>query len=152
MNWILFVAASLTLGTVAIAVYVRVAPVDPADVHVDPLVSGAQGPKSAFVAPPDAPVFAQSPERVFAALTEIIKGAPRVAVIEVDGPGLHASFVVRSRYWRFPDFVSVRVLPHEDGASLAIYARARFGGYDHGVNQARIDRWLAALPGRLGAS
>ena len=32
------------------------------------------------------------------------------------------------------------------GSALAIYSRARYGIRDFGVNQKRVERWLAALP------
>ncbi len=32
------------------------------------------------------------------------------------------------------------------GAALAVYGRARYGIRDFGVNRARIERWIAALP------
>lgn len=55
------------------------------------------------------------------------------------------TFVVRSRAFGFPDAISVRALPEGAGTTLAIWSRSRFGGYDWGVNRARVERWVAAL-------
>jgi uncharacterized protein (DUF1499 family) len=63
------------------------------------------------------------------------------------GPGEDwTTYVLRSRVFGFPDYASVRVLDGAAGtSSLAIFARARFGRSDLGVNRARVEKWLAAL-------
>ena len=152
MNWILVIFLGLVVSVACIAIYVRVAPHDLEMVHVDPLTSGDTSPRSAHIAPPDAPTYAAEPDAVFAALGDLIMGEFGAELLAIDNEARHASYVVRSRFWRFPDYVSFRVVPHEGGASIAIYARSRFGGYDHGVNRDRLERWFASLSARLGAS
>jgi uncharacterized protein (DUF1499 family) len=57
------------------------------------------------------------------------------------------TYVQRSRFWGFPDYVSVRAVDLGDGSSaLAIFSRSRYGASDLGVNRARVDAWLARLP------
>ena len=49
---------------------------------------------------------------------------------------------------RYPDSITVRFLPLEEGRStLAIYSRSHYGRSDFGVNKERVDGWLASLLG-----
>jgi uncharacterized protein (DUF1499 family) len=53
---------------------------------------------------------------------------------------------VRSRFWRFPDLVTVRAVPlGEETSAIAVYARALYGHSDLGVNKKRTDAWLSRL-------
>ncbi len=56
----------------------------------------------------------------------------------------------RSRVFGFPDYLTVKAVAvdsnaGEGGAGLIIWSRARYGRSDFGVNQARVEAWLAAL-------
>ncbi len=63
----------------------------------------------------------------------------------------HVTFVQRSAVFGFPDYISVRFLPAGDRSqsTLSIFSRSRFGQSDFGVNQARVERWLAELAAQL---
>ncbi len=128
-----------------LALYVRNSQDDPARIHVDPFETGKSGPNSAFVAPPGVPVFPNSPDKVFDTLVAVIEADQYVEEVARGPAAYHVTFIARSRWWRFPDHISLRVLAQDDRSTVAIYARARFGYSDLGVNQARIDRWLKAL-------
>ena len=52
------------------------------------------------------------------------------------------TFVSRSRTVGFPDYTTAV----QEGETLRILARSRFGRKDFGVNGERIDRWIEALP------
>ncbi len=57
------------------------------------------------------------------------------------------NFVQRSELFRFPDFITVRFIPLDKNSStLAIFSRSEHGYYDFGVNRARVESWLTALP------
>jgi len=59
---------------------------------------------------------------------------------------LRFDLVQRSALFRFPDTVSIEVIPLGDSRStLAIYSRSTYGYSDLGVNRKRIERWLARL-------
>ena len=49
--------------------------------------------------------------------------------------------IIRSRVFGFPDYTTVQ----QDGDTLRIYGRLRFGRRDFDVNRTRVDGWLAAL-------
>jgi len=114
-------------------------------------------PNQYLVAPPgrtpvpphrESPVFAMPAADLARRLKEVALAGPRVELVETAEGGLRMRFVARSRIFRFPDLVDVEVLPLDAGrAALSIYARARYGYRDFGVNRARIDGWLARLAG-----
>ncbi len=135
---------TLLLAVVGLA-YIRLAPSDPSVWHVDPLAVPSPGQAGARIRPPRAPVFSETPADLMARLDAAILSDPRTTRLAGSVEALHATYVVRSRIIGFPDYASVRVLPDGEGATLAILARSRFGGYDWGTNRARIDRWLGKL-------
>lgn len=150
-------AMAVVLGVVLIAlvgvIYVRTVGSDPDLWHVDPAMAARTGkPNDALVLPggrPPAdmasPVIAAEPEALARRFHEIVMNAPRTEVL-AGGPetGL-TTYIQRSRWVGWPDYISVKATPAEGGAALAIWSRARFGYSDLGVNRDRVDRWLAAL-------
>jgi uncharacterized protein (DUF1499 family) len=142
----------LALVVAGLALYVRLAPSDPARWHVDPVAAPDPGQGGVKVAPPDAPVFAASPEAMMEAIDAVAMASPRVSRLVGSVAEGHVTYVARSRLWGFPDYVTVKVLPEPEtgGTTLAILSRLRFGGSDMGVNRARVEAWLGAVEDRLG--
>ena len=71
---------------------------------------------------------------------------PRVTLVAEAAGGLKFDLVQRSALFRFPDTISVEVIPlAANRSTLAIYSRSRYGHSDFGVNRRRIERWLARL-------
>ncbi len=59
---------------------------------------------------------------------------------------------VRTRWLRFPDHVTIRLLALQDGFStVVVYSRAVYGLYDFGVNRKRVRSWLQGLKAELGS-
>ncbi len=54
-------------------------------------------------------------------------------------------YVVRSRWMRFPDTLTVQVITRPDGNSIALYSRSQIGSYDWGMNRKRIEAILESL-------
>ncbi len=104
-----------------------------------------------FTSPAEAheasPVFAEPPPALFCRLKAIIAEEPRIRWLAEDRAGFRLELVQRSRIFRFPDRVSVAILPAANGkgSAPALYSRARFGIWDFGVNRARVGRWVRAL-------
>lgn len=119
----------------AFALFVRLAPSDPARWHK---------------APPDLPVGDSAGENSFVAvrmgdvailerLIQIAAATPRTTRFAGSaGEGL-ITFITRTRLWGFPDYTTIRL----EGDKLTVYGRARFGQGDMGVNRARVETWLA---------
>lgn len=156
---LLKIAAGLLLlafaGTAAGCAWFRMAPDDPARWHVDPLAAARpDSPNSYLLAPEgeagaptdgEAPVWPVSPQALMAAFDQMALSQPRTERIAGSVEDLRATYVQRSAFWGFPDYISVRALPAEDGATLAIFSRSRYGYSDLGVNETRVSSWLDAL-------
>jgi len=76
----------------------------------------------------------------------MIAAQPRVTAGAADDAALQYDFVQRSRLVSYPDTVTVRFIALDgDRSTLAVYSRSHYGYDDFGVNQARVEAWLAAL-------
>jgi len=54
--------------------------------------------------------------------------------------------VERSRYFAFPDIMTVRFFKRgEDKSTLAIYSRSVYGRYDFGANRERVEKLLRII-------
>ncbi len=133
-------------------VLVRTAPDRAEDVHVDPLATGASSARSARRVPPRSPVFAAAPGEVFEAADAFILDWPHTTKIAEGPDPHHASYVLRTPALRFPDDTSIRVIPVEGGATIAVYSRSRLAGYDWGMNRARVDRLFDHLAATFPAA
>jgi uncharacterized protein (DUF1499 family) len=126
---------------------VRLAPSDPAVWHVDvAAVEKPARPNNWLVRDGgDAPavVLPLPPEAAFARLREIALAWPRTEVLVEDADRI--TFVTRSAMMGWPDYTTVAVVPDGAGSRLTLFARARFGYGDMGVNRARAEAWLADL-------
>lgn len=59
---------------------------------------------------------------------------------------------VRTPWLRFPDLVTVKILPQGEGrSSSAVYSRSLYGHSDMGVNAARVRAWMAEVEAGLAA-
>lgn len=127
--WVLLALVVVGMG------FIRLAPSDPARWHVAPQVEGDRdlaGGVMRLVA--DAP-------NALAQFDAIARATPRTTVLAGSVDEGMITYVTRTAVMGFPDYTTVR----QDGDSLKIYARLRFGASDLGVNRARVDAWLADL-------
>ena len=77
---------------------------------------------------------------------------PRTVQVGLSPDASQYDFIQRSKWFRFPDTITVKFIPLPEGRStLAIYSRSRYGRSDFGVNQQRIEAWLKRLDQRLTA-
>jgi uncharacterized protein (DUF1499 family) len=131
---------ALVLAVAGFALWVRLAPTDPARWHTDPLqgVTGANA-HAAKAADPRPPAAA------LAALDAVALATPRTLRVAGSPEEGRITWVTRSLVWGFPDFTTAAAVPDGTGSSLVIFARARFGASDIGVNAARVSDWLARL-------
>ena len=127
MRWLgLFVGL-----VVAAALYIRLAPSDPARWHVALEFNEDKDFKNGVQRVVDI-----GPDGL-ARLDVLIGRAPLAGGVD-EG---HATYVVRTPVWGFPDYVTAQQV----GNRLKIYSRARFGRSDLGVNRDRVEGWLSAL-------
>lgn len=147
MRYLVYILVLLAVLIVAAAIYVRVAPIDAAEWHVDPEeVTPPATSNFALLAGPTAPQIDAVP-LVVAGRIEAVAQAEGAVVVAGSLASGFVTYVVRSKVMGFPDFVSIHLDPHEDGTRMNIFSRARYGQADLGVNTARVQRWLTAARG-----
>lgn len=106
------------------------------------LPSGFEATAKAHEVSPD---FPAPPVAVYDKLLAIIGNEPRIEWLAKDADGYRLELVQRSKTFRFPDRISIAILPGntEKSATMAVYGRAKVGIRDFGVNKARIRGWVS---------
>jgi uncharacterized protein (DUF1499 family) len=105
-------------------------------------------PEGYCAGPPDriSPVFDVPAAALRDRWNRMVEAEPRVTRTGSADDALQYDVVQRSRFFRFPDLITVRFVPLGDTRStLAVYSRSRYGREDFGVNRKRVEAWLAAL-------
>lgn len=135
-----WLAAGLVVALAAAALWVRLAPTDPARWHTDPLLGTTA--RNAFAVT----VFDPRPAAAaLAALDGVALASPRTRRVAGSVAEGRITWITRSALWGFPDFTTAAAVPDGQGTLLAIFARSRFGVADWGVNGRRVTGWLAGL-------
>lgn len=148
MKYVILVALALAVLGLA---YIRLAPDDVAQWHVDPqTVKRGEKPNQFLMRDGDgdagSPVFVVDANELARTFHEYALSRPRVTRLAGEPEQLWMTYIQRSKWFGFPDYISVRIVPVDAGRSaLAVYSRARYGGSDLGVNQARIAKWVEGL-------
>jgi len=136
---------------VGVSAYIRLAPSRPDVWHVDPLTAKMPKTPNAFILRKgfrDKPVpeFAISADALAQRFDALVMSAPRVSRLAGSVSGLWITYLVRTKWMGYPDYVSVKFIAiSKNRSTLAIFSRARFGRSDLGVNRARVRGWLARL-------
>ncbi|MEY8096370.1 DUF1499 domain-containing protein [Falsihalocynthiibacter sp. S25ZX9] len=77
----------------------------------------------------------------FLHLHDLILQTDRTKVLAGSPEERHVTYITRSALWNFPDYTTIE----QSGSETTIVGRSRFGKKDLGVNQARIQGWVADL-------
>lgn len=135
MNWFTVVLVAGLAAVIGLAMWVRLAPSDPARWHI--------APNNASDRNFDRGVIRTIPagHETLARLDAIIRATPRTAHLAGSLDEGMLTYVTRSALWGFPDYTTITL--RDD--MLIIHARLRFGRSDTGVNKARVARWLEQL-------
>ena len=126
----------LSILVAVAAIWIRLAPSDPARWHKalsDPVDQESLGSVVRILSGR----AIQMPE-----LEEIIQRTPRTKLLAGSAAEKKFTYVTRSLIWGFPDYATVWV----NGDDLIIYSRLRYGRGDSGVNKTRVDGWIELLP------
>ena len=118
----------------AMGAYIRLAPSDPVRWHVAP-EDAERDLKGGVVR-----VVETGPDGL-ARLDKIARATPRTSVLAGSLEEGMITYITRTKVFGFPDYTTVQ----QDGDTLRIYARLRFGRKDFGVNRDRVTQWLALL-------
>ncbi len=135
---------------VAMVLWVRVAPSDATQWHVDPeTVEKGARPNQYLMRDgqdTDSMIFDMEPADLAAKFDQIALAQPKVSVLAGRAEDGHVTYVQRTNLMAYPDYISVKITAENGGKSrLSIYSRSRFGRSDLGVNKARVKAWIAAL-------
>ncbi|MCX8953202.1 DUF1499 domain-containing protein [Ruegeria sp. NA] len=115
--------------------YVRLAPSDPARWHVALVSTESQNLPGGVLR-----VVETGPDGL-QRLDEIAQTTPRTTVLAGSVSEGMVTYITRTKWIGFPDYTTAQ----QDGDTLRIHGRLRFGRKDFGVNRARVDGWLTAL-------
>ena len=107
LNWLIIVAI------VAFAAYVRFAPSNPGHWHIDPIVSSERMGYGILVEMP----------ADLADLDAAVMSSPRVRVLAGSVQDRHITYVARSKFWGFPDYISVKQV----GSNLTVWIPLQCG-------------------------
>ena len=141
------IIAGLVLAMAALVAYVRLAPSDPADWHVDIAAAGYVPPANwaAFCPSPDTRDFVSG--STLAKLAEVAEATPRTTRLAGSVEEGRITWITRSRLFGFPDYATAATIETTAGPQMCIVSRQRFGSEDAGVNAARLQGWLMAANG-----
>ena len=102
-------------------------------------------PKNFCKATPDqiSPILKLSSTQLKKKVAHIITNQPRTKLIEYNNKKHYYFYEQRSKVFKFTDYITVQIIPiNENESSLAIYSQSKYGYYDFGINQKRIENWL----------
>lgn len=135
MKWVAVLFGLAVLAVVLLAVVMRLVASDPARWHALPAdLSPGDGAAQAVR------VVDGGTERL-AQLAAIAETTPRTTRLAGSVEEGMITYVTRSAFFGFPDYTTMGL---RDG-QVVIFARARFGKSDLGVNAARLADWLSQV-------
>jgi hypothetical protein len=143
-----YLALGLLVALVAFALYVRLAPADPARWNAAPVAEGrwdmveVTGPNSASLRLATGyKIGLGNPIDMLARLDEVALATPRTTRLAGSIEEGRITWVTRSWLWGFPDYSTAEA--RTDG--LYVVARSRFGHGDLGVNAFRLRNWMFSV-------
>ena len=125
----------------AFAIWVRIAPTDTASWHVDPSIKQDKSARS-FQTNAE---FKGIAEGVGLLETDPALPDERSSVIAGSPEDGFVTYMLRTRTFGYPDFLSAKWVPNYKGGVLYIYSRSRFGYSDLGRNKRRVLEWIKRL-------
>ena len=101
--------------------YVRLSPGDRVVFHVDPLTAADPGETGVLLVPgPGAVTYPVPPEALLDAFDKIVLASPRTRLFAGGVAGGFVTYVARSKWFGFPDYVSVGAVAVDGGSQLAV--------------------------------
>ncbi len=129
---------------------------NPFDYHVDPTTVSSVDTDIAYLAAPaattiaapqrDVAVFGATPREAIEAFNSVALAQPGTSLAAGSPSELWVTYVQRSSFFGFPDYISVVAICRPNGgATLAVYSQSVYGLNDMGANKRRVDLWLSEL-------
>lgn len=148
----------LAIAVIPLMAYIRFAPHKPEHWHIDPEEAPRRGkPNRLLLTGPEALIVPASVEDTAHMIKDIALATPRTRLLAGSAEEGWMTFLTTSTVLKYPDYTSFRISEAETGGSrVSVFARARFGYRDFGMNRRRVDGWIASLsqrvPGEIGLS
>lgn len=163
MAFLLLIPLLILALAVGGAIGIRRNAIDPVAWHIDPTTAPPTGNPNWYRLTPDtaaaerdaerdgsSPVFDVDVSRLAAAFDKVALADKQVEVLAGDSGDGFVTYVQRSAFFAFPDYVSVTFAEGQSGGStFSIFSRAQYGKSDLGVNEKRVKRWVDALSSEL---
>ncbi len=143
---LLILVGAAIVGAIALQAFVRLSPVDAARWHV-PLRMPEDGPGDWPLRNGHRTVLgtSEAPPATWDRIESLLSQMPRTRRLAGSAEEGRITYVTRTLFWGFPDFITIEVVPAEAGSLVRIFARQGIGGYDWGVNRGRVARLRAGL-------
>ena len=126
--------------------WIRFAPTDPDDWHVDPAVVNDPGPRGHRLIGRDAPRLMGDPDTVLEALLTVARGEPRVRRLDGSVDEGMVTFVTRTKWLGLRDYMTFKAVSEGAETKLSAISRARYDvGSDWGMNRDRLERWFGEI-------
>ena len=93
-------------------------------------------------------MYPVSADRLKVAIERVIFRQPRITFVAEDSTTYREEFIQRSLIFRFPDVITVQIIPCKS-STLAIRSYSVYGEGDFGVNGNRVRTWLTELDNEL---
>lgn len=145
------VVSFLVVVILAMLAYVRYAPSDARAWHVDPLTAKKPKLPNAFLfrgagGKHPAPEYEMPAGALAVKFDDLAMLKPSVTRLDGDPADLFVTYIARTKYVGFPDYISIKFIELDaDRSTIAVFSRSRFGYSDRGVNRRRVLAWLAEL-------
>ncbi|MFN7097701.1 MAG: DUF1499 domain-containing protein [Gammaproteobacteria bacterium] len=92
------------------------------------------------------PIFKRSLVSAELAWQRIVAKQPRTQLLSRDSHEHQFFYVQRSLIFRFPDYITVQIIPlTATTTTIAIYSHSKYGYSDLGMNKKRVQSWVAEL-------
>ena len=109
-------------------------------------------PNAYLVRSDEAPKYEMTIDHLRVAWLRLMSHEPNVVLVKEYSEN-QITFVQYTRFFRFPDEITVEFVPVDSSHStINVFSRSLVGEYDFGVNKKRIQRWLSRLPFHRGTS
>ncbi len=144
LTWFLLILIAAAI------LWVRIAPSNASEWHVDPETIEKDMRPNQFLMrdgqDADSLIFDMPAGDLAVKFNDVALSKPNVVVLDGAVSDLWVTYMQRTKLMAYPDYISVKITTEGDDKSrLTLYSRSRFGRSDLGVNKARIKAWTAAL-------
>ncbi len=153
MSWVGIVILVIIFIYLASTLYFRFMPIDIAKYDHSPIDAPSDGkPHEYRLIGEKAPVYHASVTDLAKTVDAYITSQPRTKRLAGSTEDQPMTYVQRSFFMGFPDYISVEVQNvDKDHARMNILSRSHYGVDDLGVNKSRIEHWVLGIREKIAS-